>query len=309
MYHKPVLLKESIEGLNIKPNGVYVDATFGGGGHSSEILSKLSNKGKLIAFDQDKDAHNNKIDDIRFKLVYGNFRFIRNYLEYLGHPQIDGILADLGVSSHQFDKFERGFSYRLGGKLDMRMNKENKTTAADILNNYDEKNLYYIFNNYCDILNVKKLVTLILDYRIYNKFETIDEFINIITPAIPKNKELKYLAQIFQALRICVNDEINSLHDFLNSSASILKPGARLSIISYHSLEDRLVKNLIKTGNSEGKIITDVFGQSHNPYKSINKKIIIPSEDEISLNPRAKSAKLRIAEKKWKRKNRQILNK
>ncbi|MCK9254733.1 MAG: 16S rRNA (cytosine(1402)-N(4))-methyltransferase RsmH [Bacteroidales bacterium] len=297
MYHEPVLLKESIEGLNINPDGVYVDATYGGGGHSAEILSKLSSKGRLIAFDQDKDAHKNKLHDTRLSLIYGNFRYIQNYLEYLGYSSVNGILADLGISSHQIDEYTRGFSYRLGGKLDMRMNDKQKLSASDILNNYDEKNLYFIFNKYCEITNTKKLVNLILEYRIYNKIETIEEFIDLISPITPKNKEYKYLSQVFQAIRISVNDEINALKDFLNSCSKITKIGSRLSIISYHSLEDRLVKNLIKTGNTEGKIETDIFGVSNLNFKAINKKIILPSTEEIEKNSRAKSAKLRIAEK------------
>ncbi len=297
MYHEPVLLKESIEGLNINSDGVYVDATFGGGGHSAEILSKLSEKGQLIAFDQDKDAHKNKIKDDRLTLIYGNFRYIQNYLEYLGHETVDGVLADLGISSYQIDEYSRGFSYRLGGKLDMRMNDKQETKASDVLNNYDEAKLLYIFNNYCDIPNARRLVSLILEYRLYNKIETIEEFIEIISPVTPKNKEYKYLSQVFQAIRISVNDEINALNDFLSSCSKITKPGSRLSIISYHSLEDRLVKNLIKTGNTEGRLETDIFGQTDLSFKAVNRKIILPNDAEIEKNPRAKSAKLRIAER------------
>lgn len=297
MYHNPVLLKESVEGLNINPNGIYVDVTFGGGGHSAAILKELSAKGRLIAIDQDKDAHNNNISDDRFKLVFGNFRYLRNYLEYLGIEKVDGILADFGVSSHQFDVSERGFSFRLGGQLDMRMNPDQSITAAEILNTFDEEKLYFIFKNYCDITNPGKLVPLILNYRTDNKFSDIEEFVRVITPALPQNHDFKYLAQVFQALRIQVNDEINSLTEFLDSCPHILNKGGRISFISYHSLEDKPVKNLIKTGNSYGKTETDIFGRSFLPFKAINRHVIIPEDQEIIDNPRAKSAKLRIAEK------------
>lgn len=297
MYHDPVLLKESIEGLNIRPDGVYADATFGGGGHSAAILASLSSKGRLIAFDRDSDAHKNKIEDPRFTLVYGNFRHMQNYLNYLGYEKIDGILADFGVSSHQFDVAERGFSFRLGGSLDMRMNPEQRTTAADILNTFDEEKLYFIFKNYCDITNPGKLVPLILNYRTNNRFDDIEVFIKTITPALPQNHDFKYLAQVFQALRICVNDEICALNEFLDSCATMLTQGGRISLISYHSLEDKPVKNLIKIGNTEGKVETDIFGRADIPFKAINRHVIIPDEDEIRKNPRAKSAKLRIAEK------------
>ncbi len=298
MYHKPVLLNESIDGLNIKPDGVYFDVTFGGGGHSLEILKRLSKKGKLFAIDQDTDAHNNNlIDDNRFTLIYGNFRYIKNYLDYYKLENIDGVLADFGVSSHQFDIDKRGFSFRLGGTLDMRMNIEQELSASDILNSYDDTQLYSIFKNYCDVHNPGKLVKLIIDYRTENKFSDIQSFIEIIKPITPKNKEIKYLAQIFQALRIEVNDEINSLTEFLESCPEILVLGGRLSAISYHSLEDRPVKNLIKSGNIQGIIEKDIFGKVELPLKAINRKIIIPNENEIKNNPRAKSAKLRIAEK------------
>lgn len=297
MYHEPVLLNESIEGLNITPKGVYFDVTFGGGGHSKEILKHLSKKGKLFSIDQDQDAHKNAIDDPRFTLIYGNFRYIKHYLEYYKLDKVDGILADFGVSSHQFDVDTRGFSFRLGGKLDMRMNIEQTNTAENILNNYEEEELYRVFKSYCDITNPGKLVNLILNHRNNNKFSDINNFIEIIKPATPAKKDLKYLAQIFQALRIEVNDEINALNEFLDSCASVIKPGGRLSAISYHSLEDRPVKNLIKTGNTRGELIKDIFGKADLPFKAINRQIIIPTEKEIENNPRAKSAKLRIAEK------------
>lgn len=297
MYHKPVLLNESVDGLNINPNGIYVDATFGGGGHSLEIMSRLSSKGRLIAIDQDKDALQNNLNDSRFKLIYGNFRYLRNYLEYNGIEKVDGILADFGVSSHQFDVSERGFSFRLGGNLDMRMNPEQDITAADILNTYEEENLYYIFKNYCDITNPGRLVPLITSFRRENQFKDIAEFVNVITPALPKNGDYKYLAQVFQALRITVNDEIGALIEFLDNCPKIINSGGRISFISYHSLEDKPVKNLIKTGNTAGKRETDIFGRSYLPFKEVNRHVIIPEDEEINLNPRSKSAKLRIAEK------------
>lgn len=298
MYHKPVLLRESVDGLNINPNGVYVDATFGGGGHSAEILKHLSSKGRLFSIDQDRDAHNNIIDDNRLELIYGNFRFLRNYLDYYKIEKIDGILADLGVSSHQFDIEVRGFSFRLGGKLDMRMNTAQKTTAADILNNYDEEKLFYVFKNYSDINNSGKLVHSILKYRESEKFDTIENFIELINPVAPKQKQIKYFAQVFQALRICVNDEINALNDFLNSIPDVLKTGGRLSIISYHSLEDKPVKNLIRYGQTnEPDEELNLYGIKKSVFKAINKQIIIPTEKEVLENSRAKSAKLRIAER------------
>ncbi|HNQ67191.1 MAG TPA: 16S rRNA (cytosine(1402)-N(4))-methyltransferase RsmH [Bacteroidales bacterium] len=297
MYHVPVLLKESVEGLQIKPEGIYADITYGGGSHSAEILKSLSKNGLLIAIDCDPDAHKNKIADNRLNLIHGNYRYLVNYLEYLGIDKIDGIMADFGVSSHQFDLESRGFSYRLGGSLDMRMNQNQSLTAADILNNYEEENLFFIFKKYCDIKNPGKLISLITNFRKNNQFHYITDFITAITPALPTHNDYKYLAQVFQALRIAVNDEYHSLIEFLNSCPIILKPGGRISFISYHSLEDRAVKNLIKTGNTEGKIEKDLYGRSFLPFKQINKHIIIPEDEEINSNPRAKSAKLRIAEK------------
>lgn len=297
MYHVPVLLNESVEGLLIKPDGIYADITFGGGSHSAEILNSLSKNGQLIAIDCDPDAHKNKIKDNRLNLIHGNYRYLINYIEYLGIDKLDGIIADFGVSSHQFDVESRGFSYRLGGSLDMRMNQSQSFTAAEILNNYEEKRLFYIFKSYCDIKNPGKLVSLITSYRNNNQFTNISDLLTVISPALPLHNDYKYLAQVFQALRIEVNDEINSINEFLDSSPMLLKTGGRISIISYHSLEDRAVKNLIKTGNTKGIIEKDVFGRSSLPFKPINKHVIVPNEDEIQKNPRSKSAKLRIAEK------------
>ena len=296
-YHVPVLLNESVDGLNINPDGVYVDATFGGGGHSAEILSRLSAKGTLVAIDRDSDAHKNKIDDARLKLVFGNYRYLRNYLDYYGIDKVDGILADLGVSSHQFDVADRGFSFRMGGKLDMRMSEQSSRTAADVLNGASEDDLFSIFRNYCDVQNVGRLVKSILARRESEPFCEIDDFVSFLEQFAPKNREIKYYAQIFQALRIEVNDEIASLEDFLTVAPQVLARGGRLSVISYHSMEDRLVKNLIRTGNVEGNDERDVFGRANLTLKSVNKQVIMPDDDEISRNPRAKSAKLRISER------------
>ncbi len=296
-YHVPVLLNESVDGLNINPDGVYVDATFGGGGHSAEILSRLSAKGTLVAIDRDSDAHNNKIDDSRLKLVFGNYRYLRNYLDYYGIEKVDGILADLGVSSHQFDVAERGFSFRMGGKLDMRMSEQSSRTAADVLNNASEDDLFRIFRNYCDVQNVGRLVKSIVARRESEPFGEIDDFVNFLEQFAPKNREIKYYAQIFQALRIEVNDEIASLSDFLTAAPQVLAKGGRLSVISYHSMEDRLVKNLIRTGNVDGNDERDVFGRANLSLKPVNKQVIVPSDEEVERNPRAKSAKLRISER------------
>jgi len=296
-YHVPVLLNESVDGLNINPDGVYVDATFGGGGHSAEILSRLSAKGTLVAIDRDSDAHKNKIDDARLKLVFGNYRYLRNYLDYYGIDKVDGILADLGVSSHQFDVADRGFSFRMGGKLDMRMSEQSSRTAADVLNSASEDDLIRIFRNYCDVQNVGRLVKSIVARRESEPFCEIDDFVNFLEQFAPKNREIKYYAQIFQALRIEVNDEIASLEDFLTAAPQVLAKGGRLSVISYHSMEDRLVKNLIRTGNVDGNDERDVFGRANLSLKPVNRQVIVPCDEEVERNPRAKSAKLRIAER------------
>ena len=296
-YHEPVLLHESVDGLNINPDGVYVDATFGGGGHSAEILSRLSAKGTLVAIDRDSDAHNNRIDDGRLKLVFGNYRYLRNYLDYYGIEKVDGILSDLGVSSHQFDVAERGFSFRMGGNLDMRMSEQSPRTAADVLNLASEDDLFRIFSKNCDVQNVGRLVKSIVAQRLVSQFGDIDGFVKFLEPFAPKNREIKYYAQIFQALRIEVNDEIASLGDFLTAVPQVLAKGGRLSVISYHSMEDKLVKNLIRTGNIDGNDERDVFGRANLTLKPINRQVIVPSDDEVERNPRAKSAKLRIAER------------
>lgn len=296
-YHIPVLRDASIEGLNIMPNGVYVDVTFGGGGHSRAIFEKLNPEGKLIAFDQDPDALNNTWDADNFLFVPSNFRYLANHLRAIGITQVDGILADLGVSSHQFDSAERGFSLRFDGELDMRMNQSGTLSAKDIVNNYDEEELYRVFRNYGEIDGLKKLVDALLRARHSQKIETTAQLTALLQPLAPKKKEHKFLAQVFQALRIEVNDEMAVLREFLEQTAKVLKPGGRLVVISYHSLEDRLVKNYIKRGSFDGKIEKDFFGNVLKPFEEVVRKAIVPTEEEIELNNRARSAKLRIAER------------
>ncbi|TDO04910.1 16S rRNA (cytosine(1402)-N(4))-methyltransferase RsmH [Sunxiuqinia elliptica] len=295
-YHIPVLLNESIEGLNIQPDGEYVDVTFGGGGHSREILKNIET-GRLFGFDQDEDAAANAFDDSRFVFVRHNFRYIRNFLRYHEVEQVDGILADLGVSSHDFDVAERGFSFRFSGALDMRMNRDAKLTAADIVNTYDEARLIQVFREYGEVNNAYRLAKQILAARQQKPVRTIDQFKEIIAPCVPKRTETKYLAKVFQALRIETNGELDVLKDFLEQSAELLKPGGRLVVITYHSLEDRLVKNFIKAGNFEGKQEKDFYGNVSSVLQAVNRKVIVPTEEEIERNPRARSAKLRIAEK------------
>lgn len=295
-YHTPVLLTESINGLQINPQGVYVDVTFGGGGHSREILKKL-NKGKLIAFDQDDDSQQNLIDDGRFIFVNHNFRFLKNFLKYHGFEKVDGILADLGVSSHHFDQPERGFSFRYDGGLDMRMNRSAKVSAKDIINQYPEQELAKIFWEYGELKNSRKLARAIVNNRTDKEIHTIKSFTDLLMPFIPKHAEHKFLAKIFQALRIEVNREMDYLKEMLLQTAMVLKPGGRLVVITYHSLEDRLVKNFIKNGKFEGEAEKDFYGRTNVPFKAINRKVIVPDEKEIAENNRARSAKLRIAEK------------
>jgi len=295
-YHLPVLLKESIDGLHIKPHGTYVDLTFGGGGHSKEILKKLEN-GKLFGFDQDSDAKRNIIDSQNFIFVNGNFQYFKNFLKYHKVEKIDGILADLGLSSHHIDEPERGFSFRFDAKLDMRMNSEAKLTAFDIINDYDEEDLYRIFKEYGEIKPLYALVNSILSARQERKIKTTFQLVETIESVAPKHKEHKFYAQVFQAIRIEVNKEIEVLKKMLLQTKDVLKPGGRLVVISYHSLEDRLVKNFMKSGNFEGKQEKDDFGNITRYFKLINKKIIVPSDEENEKNTRARSAKLRIAEK------------
>jgi 16S rRNA (cytosine1402-N4)-methyltransferase len=296
-YHTPVLLHECINALNIKKGGIYVDVTFGGGGHSREILKNLDKKARLIAFDQDLDAQANIINDERFLFIHSNFRYIKNYLRYYKINKVDGILADLGISSFHIDAAQRGFSFKSDADLDMRMNTKMKKTAADIVNEYDEKNLIRIFRQFGEIKNAGALAKQIIKARSTKNVKKINDFIEIIKNKIPKKQENKYLAKVFQALRIELNDEINALEEFLISSGSILNKGGRLVVLSYHSLEDRYVKNYIRSGNCKGIIEKDIYGNYEQIFKQINKKPIVPGEEEINKNPRARSAKLRIAEK------------
>lgn len=289
-----MLLHESVDGLNIKPDGVYVDVTFGGGGHSREILKRLGPQGKLIAFDQDPDAQANRIDDPRFTLVDQNFQFMKNWVRLAGHKQVDGILADLGVSSHQFDSDQRGFSIRYNAPLDMRMDQQRKKTAADIINHYEDTDLMRILRMYGEIENPHKVARTILLNR---PLRTSGELMDALLPYTQKGKEHKFYAQVFQALRIEVNEELEVLQSFLKQAAEILKPEGRLSVISYHSLEDRIVKDFMKTGNFEGTPEKDFFGNLLRPMAPLQSKPIIPTEEEIQANTRARSAKLRVATK------------
>ena len=297
MYHVPVLLEESVSGLNIDPDGVYLDLTFGGGGHSREILKRLKD-GCLIGFDQDSDALANVPDDSRFIFVNHNFRYLRNFLRYCGYDEADGILADLGVSSHEFDEAGRGFSFRFDAELDMRMNQRSRLKATDILNTYSEENLIRIFRNYGEVDNVRRLVDLIVNARTGKMITRSEEFLQVIAPCVPKQKEKKYLAQVYQALRIEVNGELEALEDMLKEAERALRPGGRLVVITYHSLEDRIVKNFLKSGNFEGKVEKDFYGHVKRNFELVNRKVMVPSEEEIERNPRARSAKLRIAEKR-----------
>ena len=296
MYHNAVLLHEAVQGLVIKPNGIYVDVTFGGGGHSREILNHLTT-GRLIAFDQDSDAIENSIDDNRFELVNNNFKYLRNFLRYHNAIPVDGILADLGVSSHQFDEAERGFSTRFDSDLDMRMDQDQEQSAASIVNEYPQKRLAEIFWNYGDLSNGASLAQHIVDYRKTKRFKTTADLKEAISNQIDKRNEAKFLAKVFQSLRIEANQELEALKELLLQSLEVLKEGGRLVVISYHSLEDRMVKNFMKSGNFEGTIEKDLFGNSTVPFSLVVKKPIVPDENENSENSRARSAKLRIAEK------------
>ena len=316
-YHVPVLLKESVDGLHIKPNGIYVDVTFGGGGHSREILSRLGPDGHLFSFDQDADAENNVfedsgdakdcsneqkgkrfVDDSRFTFIRSNFKFLKNWMQYYGIEQIDGLLGDLGVSSHHFDDESRGFSFRFDAPLDMRMNKRAGKTAADIVNEYDEEQLANLFYIYGELKNSRRIASALTNARRQKPIATTSDFISAVEPLFKREREKKDMAKLFQALRIEVNHEMTTLKEMLMAATDVMKPGGRLSIITYHSLEDRIVKNIMKTGNIEGKVEQDFFGHIDRPYKLINNKVIVPSEEEQSQNPRSRSAKLRIAERK-----------
>lgn len=302
-YHIPVLLKQSVDGLNVKPDGIYVDVTFGGGGHSREILSRLSSDGHLFSFDQDADAEQNASqgdirlsDDPRFTFVRSNFRYLKNWMRYFGVEHIDGLLADLGVSSHHFDDETRGFSFRFDAPIDMRMNKRAGQTAADILNEYDEERLSDIFYLYGELKSSRKLAATIVKRRALKPFTTTGELTDAVERIMPKERAKKDMAKLFQALRIEVNHEMDALRDMLRSAVECLGEGGRLSVITYHSLEDRIVKNVMKSGNSEGKIDKDFFGRVNTPLNTIG-KVIVPDKDEQLANPRSRSAKLRISEK------------
>lgn len=297
-YHVPVLLQESICGLNLQDGGIYVDVTFGGGGHSREILRRMGKESRLFSFDQDEDAERNIVDDSRFTFVRSNFRYLRNFLRYYGVEEVDGILADLGVSSHHFDDSERGFSFRFDGKLDMRMNRRAGMTAADVVNTYDEERLADVFYLYGELKNSRKLANVLVKARARKPFDTIGDFLEVVKPLYGREREKKELAKVFQALRIEVNEEMQALKEMLYAATEALKPGGRLVVITYHSLEDRMVKNLMKTGNIEGKADQDFYGNVKTPFRLINNKVIVPADEEILRNPRSRSSKLRIAEKK-----------
>jgi 16S rRNA (cytosine1402-N4)-methyltransferase len=302
-YHIPVLLDESVNGLNIKPSGIYVDVTFGGGGHSKEILSRLNGKGRLFSFDQDADAEKNIEASEGFTFVRSNFRYLKNWMRYYGVEKIDGLLADLSVSSHHFDDESRGFSFRFDAPLDMRMNKRAGMTAADVVNEYDEERLADIFFLYGEMKNSRKIASMLVRARQKKPIQTTLDLITAVrgqqtpTNTMAESREKKDMAKLFQALRIEVNHEMDALKEMLLSATELLKPGGRLSVITYHSLEDRMVKNVMKTGNAEGKRVQDFYGKVETPYRLVNNKVIVASADEQQKNPRSRSAKLRIAEK------------
>lgn len=297
-YHVPVLLTESIDGLAIKPDGVYVDVTFGGGGHSREILRRLGPAGHLYSFDQDADAEKNVVADDRFTFVRSNFRYIKQWMRYYGVEQIDGLLADLGVSSHHFDDAERGFSFRFDAPLDMRMNKRAGLTAADVVNNYTEEQLADVFYLYGELKQSRRIASLIVKARTQQRIATTGDLLKLLGVTDTDNGQWKKdMAKLFQALRIEVNHEMEALKEMLYGATTVLKTGGRLSVITYHSLEDRLVKNMMKAGNTEGRVKQDFFGRAETPFRLVNNKVIVPTDEEQQRNPRSRSAKLRIAER------------
>ncbi len=295
-YHNPVLLKESVDGLNIKEDGVYVDVTFGGGGHSKEILKRLGARGKLLAFDQDEDALENRIEDDRFQLINENFRFISQFLKFYGIRKVDGILADFGVSSHQFDMAERGFSTRFDAVLDMRMSKRTNISAFEVVNDYAFEDLSRVLFHYGDLRNANVIAKAIIASREQNLLKTTEQLKEVLKPFLPKGREHKVLAQVYQAIRIEVNQEVQAIKEFLEQTTQLLRPGGRLSIISYHSLEDRLVKRFMITGKFEGEPDKDFYGNSNVPFRKVG-SLVVPSKMEVKTNNRARSAKLRIAER------------
>lgn len=296
-YHVSVLLKESVDGLDIQPDGIYVDVTFGGGGHSREILSRLGKNGHLFGFDQDADAESNIMNDNRFTFVRSNFRYLKNWMRFYEVEKIDGLLADLGVSSHHFDDESRGFSFRFDAPLDMRMNKRAGMTAADVLNNYTEEQLADIFYLYGELKNARRLASVVVKARQESAIETTGQLLQLTEKVFAREREKKEVTKLFQALRIEVNHEMDALREMLNSACQLLRPGGRLSVITYHSLEDRIVKNVMRAGNAEGKVEQDFFGRAKSPLHLINNRVIVPTDDELQRNPRSRSAKLRIAEK------------
>ncbi|MBP5456768.1 MAG: 16S rRNA (cytosine(1402)-N(4))-methyltransferase RsmH [Paludibacteraceae bacterium] len=296
VYHVPALLQPCMDALDIKSDGIYVDATFGGGGHSREIMGRLGKKGRLFGFDQDEDALQNALDDSRFTFVRGNFCYLSNFLKYYGVEQVDGILADLGVSFHHFDDPERGFSFRFDGKLDMRMNQKASITAADLIENYSEEQLSDVFYLYGELSNARKLASAIVKARSSKKIERISDLLEVLDPFFSKDKQKKDMAKVFQAIRIEVNHEMDVLKRFLSQAQAVLKPGGRIVILTYHSLEDRLVKNFFRAGNFEGRVEQDFFGNRLTPFRLVNNKVIVPDDEEIARNPRSRSAKLRAAE-------------
>lgn len=298
MYHIPVLLTESVDGLNVQAEGVYVDVTFGGGGHSREILSRLGSEGHLYSFDQDADAERNIPEgDSRFTFVRSNFRYLKNWMRYYDVEGIDGLIADLGVSSHHFDAEERGFSFRFDAPLDMRMNGRAGMTAADVVNNYKEEDLANLFYLYGEMKNSRRIAAAICKSRATSSVQTINDLLDIVKPLMPREREKKDLARVFQALRIEVNHEMDALQEMLEAALQVLRPGGRLVVLTYHSLEDRMVKNFIKSGRIDGKVEQDFYGRRLTPWRAVNNKVIIPSAQEQDDNPRSRSAKLRIAEK------------
>ena len=296
-YHVSVLLKESVDGLDIQPDGIYVDVTFGGGGHSREILSRLGKNGRLFGFDQDADAESKIMNDNRFTFVRSNFRYLKNWMRFYEVEKIDGLLADLGVSSHHFDDESRGFSFRFDAPLDMRMNKRAGMTAADVLNNYTEEQLADIFYLYGELKTARRLASVVVKARQESAIETTGQLLQLTEKIFAREREKKEVTKLFQALRIEVNHEMDALREMLNSACQLLRPGGRLSVITYHSLEDRIVKNVMRAGNAEGKVEQDFFGRAKSPLHLINNRVIVPTDDELQRNPRSRSAKLRIAEK------------